>query len=80
MGSEHILAFVLFTATGATFDIRPEYKFASYTECERFATNHEKTREIILEHYSGEDYQRVIPACKQVDRATAMLILQKDGI
>jgi len=77
MDTIHILAFVLFSSTGATVDIQPDYKFPTYEDFRRFAEN--DTREIILEKYSGMDI-RVVPACKYLDRSTAMMILQKTGI
>lgn len=75
---EYILAFVLFNHSGIEIDIKPEYQFYSYEQCERFANN--ETHQIIIDKYSGQGYARVIPACKEITRNIAIRILNTKGI
>ena len=76
---EHILAFVIFFADAKPqIDVRSEYRFASYEACERFANT--ESREIIINDYKGIGAKSVMPACKHVDRFTAMKINAEKGI
>ena len=76
---EYVLAFILYASPSAQgkVEIQSEYKFNSYSECERFANN--KSRDIILKKYTGTGIT-ILPACKQIDRATAMRINADGGI
>ena len=75
----YVLAFILYASPSAQgkIEIQPQYKFSSYSECERFANT--KSRDIILKKYTGTGIT-VLPACKQLDRATAMRIKANGGI
>ncbi len=76
---EYVLAFVIIIFDSDNrVDLELDYQFSSYKDCERFALN--KSREIILEKYTGFGYDKVIPACKQIDRYTALKIDAANGI